>query len=47
MCTHTHTHARMQIYEQLETEFAVTLAKPQKKIIKSLVIDVVEEQNNA
>ena len=36
-----------QIYQQLEQEFGVSLEKPQKKIIKSLVLDVVEEQNNA
>ena len=36
-----------QIYEQLQKEFGCTLEKPQKKAIKSLVLDVVAEENDS
>lgn len=36
-----------QIYEQLQKEFGCTLEKPQKKVIKSLVLDVVAEENDS
>lgn len=35
------------IYEQLQKEFGCTLEKPQKKVIKSLVLDVVAEENDS